>query len=113
MHSHRNSVQRTLEFPLIQEPQPLLGKGEREDIGTPDWLNGSHLDTLSDLINHLDALCELDHGWSLKEAADKQLHLQGFTHPPHDLDGQQGVAPKLEEVVMDTNSFKSENFGPD
>ena len=109
----RQVVQGTLRFPLLQEPEPLLGKGERQIQRTHHRLKGGNLPAWGSLGERLEALGYLGHRRHLKEAAQRQLHLQGLAHAPHNLHGQQGVSAKLEEVVVEADLLHPQYLRPD
>src|SRR5919199_4691565 len=49
----------------------------------------------------------------LEQSAQGHLQPQGRAHPRHHLDGQQGVAAQLEEVVVDAHLLHLEHVRPD
>ena len=56
---------------------------------------------------------ELSNNGHLENAADLEIHFQAFANAVHELHGQQRVATKLEEVVVNTYALELKQLGED
>ena len=105
---------------LVEEPQALLGEGERESrsvagdrehrgrVGSGGGLSGG-----PGGAGGADAGGEAGHGGGLEQGPQGQLHPEGVPHPGHHLGRQQGVAPQGEEVRPHPHPLQAQDVGPD
>ncbi len=97
---------------LVDEPQPLLGKGQQRR--TRAWLgnNGGHVPPCG-VPRGVDAHGKTGDCGSLEECTEGQLHLQRGAEAGDDLGGEQGVSAELEEVVVGTDTGNAEKLSPE
>ena len=91
---------------LIQEPQPALGEGQGQ-LDRP--LPGSQCQPGP--VGPGQVLGQLGHGRGLEHRPDRQLRIQQRPGAGHHLHGQQGVAPEVEEVVVDAHRGQAQQLG--
>ncbi len=92
---------------LIDEPQALLGEGERQRPGARHGDDGGGLGP----GRGLDARGEGGHGGRLEEDSQRQLHSEPGADAGDDLRGQQRVSTQLEEVVGDAHLGQAQDGG--
>ena len=91
---------------LIQEPQPALGEGQGQ-LDRP--LPGSQCQPGP--VRPGQVLGQLGHGRGLEHRPDRQLRIQQRPGAGDHLHGQQGVAPEVEEVVVDAHRGQAQQLG--
>ncbi|GMU01719.1 hypothetical protein KH5H1_58390 [Corallococcus caeni] len=97
---------------LIQEPQPLLRVGERHGAGARHrHERRSARAGVAPRAQRRHPDRERLHRGRGEEVAQRQLHAQRRAHARHHLRGQQGVAPQVEEVIVDAHASQVEHLG--
>ncbi len=94
---------------LVEEPEPLLGEGQRQGRGGRHRGNG---------LLHVGggvagAGGQRGHRAVVEQHPGRQLHVQCGADPGHHPERQQGVAAQLEEVLVGADVLKTEHLGPD
>src|SRR5271169_5934242 len=84
---------------LIEEPQGLLGEGERLRAGVCAGLDRPGLATGAAATNRLDPLGEPPDGGSLKDRPQRELDAQHVAQTRDDLSREERVATDVEEAV--------------
>ncbi len=97
---------------LIDEPQALLGEGQRQRTCARHGDNRGCRPPCGS-VRGIDARGEGGHGGRLEQSAQGQLHTQRGAHPGHELRGEQRVATQLEEVVVDAHTLHAQHLGPE
>src|SRR6185436_5551807 len=113
-HSHcrRYVVGRTPRRQLLQKPQPLLGKRQRQRLVPANRSDGRRLQAASRPQLLLNFQPQSGHGRRLEQLAQRQLHLKTLPHSRHQPRRQQRMAPQLEEVVVHPHPRHSQHPSP-
>ncbi len=92
-------------FELVEEPQPVLGRGQR------DPLRACHRGQRGPGRTRLrDPVGEGGDRGRLEQGPHRHLGPQHRTYPAGQPGGQEGVPPQLEEVVVDTDRRHAQNI---
>ncbi|KIH84061.1 hypothetical protein UCMB321_2185 [Pseudomonas batumici] len=91
---------------LVEEPQALLGEGQRQRRAALDRLDAVGLRRLQ----AADHPRQFGHGRMAEELAQHHLAAQLLAHPGNQLRGQQGVAAEFEETVVTAHPLKPQQF---
>ncbi|GES40003.1 hypothetical protein RAJCM14343_5281 [Rhodococcus aetherivorans] len=102
-------VRRRLRIELVQEPDPLLGEGERDPLRAS--LRHERGPIPATRLRRLDQRGEVRHRRRLEQGTDAQRGVERVTEPRNDLRGDQRVAAESEEVVVGTDAFDPEDVG--
>ncbi len=96
---------------LVEEPQALLGEGQRQRRVRPgNRTQRGHRGALGGLV---DAQGEPLQGGGLEEGAQGQLDIERRADAGGELGGEQGVATQLEEAVLQARLVDAQQLGPD
>jgi hypothetical protein len=106
-------VERVVGLELIEEPQALLGEGERQRALPRCPRDGRDLEAVARADGDLDLLGEARDGGPLEQALERQIHRQRFADARHDLRREQRVTAELEEAVVDARLRHVQQIGPD
>ena len=109
-HGGGDVVGRAAGLELVQEPEPLLGEGERRIVRRhprPQRRRGLAAGP------GLDPAGQARHGGALEQGAHRQLHAQGLPHPRHHPRGEQRVPAQAEEVVVGADPVDAQDLRPD
>lgn len=98
---------------LVEEPEPLLGKGEREQALTRGALDGRSEEALPFPHRRFDLFGEGGDGRRLEDGPERQGHLEGVARAGDDLDGEERVAAEIVEALVDANLRLAEDIAPD
>ena len=98
--SQRDIVPGTLRLPLMQEPQALLRKGERDRMGTIHTLQRGDLSPFVLASCLLNQLCQPCYRWNLKHRSQWHRDVKRCSHSCHQLSRQQGMPSQIEEVLV-------------
>jgi hypothetical protein len=90
----------------VQEPQPALGKGERDARWPRPWLQGE-----AGGAGLAQPRGELGDGGGLEQQADRQLAAEAGADPADQPGGQQRVAAEVEEAVVEADLIEAEGLG--
>ncbi len=93
---------------LVDDPQPVLRERQRNDRGPR---NGRERRQPSDA--HADTRRQLGNRRCIEESADSKTRIQGTVDRRHYPHGQQRVATKVEERLVDTDPLEAEHMGED
>ncbi len=96
-------------FELVDEPEALLGEGERRAACPHHRTQRRQGGAVSGLL-HSEG--ERSEGGSLEEGPQGQLDVEGLAHARDDLGGQQRVAAQREEVVVAADLLHAQHLGP-
>ncbi len=96
-------------FELVDEPEALLGEGERRAACPRHRTQRGHGGTVSGLLHPKG---ERSEGGGLEERTQRQLDVEGLAHARDDLGGQQRVAAQREEVVVAADLLHAQHLGP-
>jgi hypothetical protein len=98
---------------LIDEPEALLGEGERGGVVARDGEDGSALVRKVGGEEAVDAGGEAGDGGGLEDAAQRELDVEEVLDASDDACGEQRVAAELEEVVVGADLGEVEDQLPD
>ena len=85
---------------LIEEPQPLLGKGQRERPRARHGYERQSRRARRRPPARLDRRGQRPHRGRLEQRAHRQFHAEGVAHPREHLGGEQRMPSQLEEAVL-------------
>src|ERR1051325_2046799 len=97
---------------LLQEPQSLLREREGRVNLPRDRRYRGRANLLPCSWDRFYMLGQGGHRRVLEQAAQRQLNLQSFPQPRHDLRGKQRVAAEVEEIIMNADAFDLEHLRP-
>lgn len=102
--SDREVVAGACFLPLVEEPEPLLGVGQRQDVRARSRAEhrpaGEHV---------AEAVRQPGHGRCAEQQTGGQFHAQHGACPAAQPHGQQGVAAEIEEAVVDAHRVTAEH----
>ena len=100
---------------LVEEPEPLLGEGERQGCPRGQRAQRRRLRQRAAAggLRHLHQPREAGHGRLLEQAAHGQLDLEDIAHPRDHLRGEEGVPAEREEIVEDADAAGPQHLLPD
>ena len=108
-----NVVRRLRRRQLIEKPQPLLAKRQRQrPVAVDPRERRPRLGVAGPRPRRVDHRGEPGHRRRLEQAAQRQLHAQRGGHPGHQARGEERVPPQVEEVVVDAHGVDAEDLGP-
>ena len=114
-HREGHVVGDQLTFELFQQPQSLLGEGERDRPPVvprdPREPSPRAVADCGALDADLGGQCR--DGRRLEQPAQGEVDIQHGVRPGDDLGGQQRMPAQLEEVVVDADAFQAQDFCPD
>ncbi len=113
LHRGGDVVERAAGLQPVQEPEALLGEGQRQCAAAGDrqqWRE-SHSVPLPPSV--LDARGQCGDGGSLEERAQRQLDVERLTHAREDLGGEQRMASQREEVIVTADLLHVQHLGPE
>ncbi len=124
--SQSRPVEGTREFPghghvedggialeLFQKPHPFLGEGRRERRLALLPRQGANHDDLAGVGTlGIDSFDEVGHGGRLEQGPHREVDPKDFANAGDRLRREQGMAPQIKEVVVDTYAFTAEHRGP-
>nr|ASV46672.1 hypothetical protein [uncultured bacterium] len=96
---------------LLEEPDGLLGEGERQRLVAGHGHQRRHL--VPRPAGHIHQRGELRHGGRVEQGAHGKVHPEGAAQARHDLRRAQGVAAQVEEVLVDPHPLHAQHLGPD
>ncbi len=97
---------------LIEEPQALLDKRERQVVLMWSWLNWREHQAFDRSARFLDAFRQIDNGRRFKESNKWKVYIENIAQAGQHLSSEQRVATKFEEVVVNADALHSENVCP-
>ena len=113
MQGRRDVIERTAGGELFEEPQALLGKGERQLGRALKAEDGWSSAALLLSLGGFDAFGHLDDGRQFEQAAQGQFNVKSFADTGENAGGQQGVSAQIEEAGLHTDAWQAQEFGPD
>ena len=112
-HGGRHIVGCRVRLKLVEEPETLLGEGERQITLARHGPQRRRLEAPLPRLKGLDLGRQGYHGRLLEQATQGQLHPEGLAHPRDHLRGQQRVAAERKEVVLRSHFAQAQHLGPD
>ncbi len=109
---HRDVVDGALRLELLQEPEPLLGEGERDRAEARRGHQRRRRHARGPQPGG-QAGRETGHSRSLEQLAHRHLDTQGRAHPRGHPGGEQRVPAELEEALLDPDPLDPEDLGED
>ena len=113
LDGRRDVIRRAARFQLIEEPEPLLRERGRQRNVAVDRHERRGRGSRPILQSLLDDACQPRDGRVFEEIAQGCLDSERLAEPRQELDGQERVAAALEEIVVSTDRFAAQQFGPD
>ncbi len=111
--SEREVVEPALRFQLRQEPEPLLRKGQRSRPLSTPGRQGGNLSAVSLRANPIHRRGQVGDGRTFEGGPQRKLDLKRTPDAGDHLGGQEGMAPKLEEMVPHPHPLQAEDVRPD
>ncbi len=96
---------------LVQEPQALLGEGERQRGVTGGTPQRRHRQAVADARRGLDVSGQRGDSGRLEEGSQGDIHAEGGADARHRLGCQQRVAAQGEEVVQGAHAWHAQHGG--
>nr|QRW40704.1 linear gramicidin synthetase subunit D [bacterium] len=106
-HGDRHVVGRGWSFQAVQEPQPLLGEGQRHPLGP--WHD--RLQPATPGPRGVQPVGQPGHGRRVEQLPDRQLDVQHRPDPADQPGGQQRMPAEVEERVVDAHLGHPEDLG--
>src|SRR5881394_3443356 len=106
-------VEGTVWFQLVQKPQPLLGKRQRQLSISPHCYQRWRLHAPCYLQLLLDDPSQSSHRRILEQTAQMNFYVEHLPHSRHDLRRQQRVPAHLEEVLINFHTLHLQQLAPD
>ncbi len=104
--AHRDVVGRAGALHPVQEPQPLLGGGERDRLGPRPGQQGR-----ADALGVADDGRQGGDGGGLEQVADGEFGAEDGPDPADQPGGEQRVPAEFEEVAVDADPGQAEDLG--
>src|SRR5436309_2153271 len=108
----RNVIKIAFGLQLLQEPEALLGKGERQVLRTNQRTNPGGSLSFAASQQPFDSSRLVRNRWLFQNAAQRQGRAQNGSHARCNLEGQQGMSSQAEEIVVNTELLYSKHLAP-
>ncbi len=109
-HRGGDVVEGAAGFQPVEEPQALLGEGQRQRTGARHGDQRGACHTGLGGARGVDASGQLRHGGRLEEVAQRQVEAERRAHARHQLRGHERVAAQVEEVVVGAHALGAQQL---
>ena len=113
-HGDRHVVERALRLQAVEEPEPLLGEGERHPRGRPGlWHEGERSRPMPLPQGALDLPRQIGEDRCVEQGAQGEVEGEGLAQAGDQLGGEERMAAQREEVVVGAHPVAREDLCPD
>src|SRR6185295_17006325 len=98
---------------LVEEPEPLLRKRQRQAALPADGHERRRFQSLSCPAHPVYQFRLLGQQRGIEELTERQLNPESLSETRAELRGEQRVAAQLEEVIVEPDPFEPEHLAPD